>query len=281
MIAQLERTDGDIDALVTRIAHVRTWTYMSHRSSWLTDARHWQERAREVEDRLSDALHQRLTQRFVDRRTSALMRSLRDRGDHAAIVDKSGEVAVDGHVVGQIDGLNLTIVESDLDADRRLLTRRRTAGSPAGAAAQGGRAGRVPRMLRCRCPTRMRSAGRRPLWPGFGRVDVLAPRLELTVDDTLDIAAHGRVRKRLERWLGAWIAQRLAPLHALQRASRDSKLERRRTGASRSGSPSSWAIFGAKTPASLLGQPRRKPTGVRSAGSGCGLVCIISTCRSC
>ena len=53
---------------------------------------------------------------------------------------------------------------------------------------------------------------------------MLAPRLELTVDDTLDIAAHGRVRERLERWLGAWIARRLAPLHALQRASRDSKL---------------------------------------------------------
>ena len=87
MIAQLERFDGDIDALVSRIAHVRTWTYMSHRASWLVDAAHWQERAREVEDRLSDALHERLTQRFVDRRTSALMRSLRDRDEHAAVVD--------------------------------------------------------------------------------------------------------------------------------------------------------------------------------------------------
>ncbi|MFZ1426306.1 MAG: helicase-related protein, partial [Geminicoccaceae bacterium] len=122
MIAQLERVDGDIDALVTRIAHVRTWTYMSHRSSWLSDPVHWQERAREVEDRLSDALHERLTQRFVDRRTSALMRSLREHGEHAAIVDKSGEVAVDGHVVGRITGLSFAIVDSDLDADRRLLT---------------------------------------------------------------------------------------------------------------------------------------------------------------
>ena len=90
MIARLERTDGDIDALVARIAHVRTWTYMSHRASWLVDAAHWQERAREVEDRLSDALHERLTQRFVDRRTSALMRSLRESGEHAAVVDKIG-----------------------------------------------------------------------------------------------------------------------------------------------------------------------------------------------
>ena len=122
MLAQLERFDGDIDALVTRIAHVRTWTYMSHRASWLQDAAHWQGRAREVEDRLSDALHQRLTQRFVDRRTSALMRSLRDRDEHAAVVDSQGEVVVDGHVVGRIEGLNLTIVDSSLETDRRLLS---------------------------------------------------------------------------------------------------------------------------------------------------------------
>ena len=131
MIAKLERFDGDIDALVSRIAHVRTWTYMSHRASWLTDAAHWQERAREVEDRLSDALHERLTQRFVDRRTSALMRSLRDRDEHAAVVDATGEIAVDGHLVGRIEGLNLMIVEAGLDADRRLLRRRRRRTLPA------------------------------------------------------------------------------------------------------------------------------------------------------
>lgn len=224
MIAQLERTDGDIDALVTRIAHVRTWTYMSHRSSWLTDARHWQERAREVEDRLSDALHQRLTQRFVDRRTSALMRSLRDRGEHAAIVDKSGEVAVDGHVVGQIDGLNLTIVDSDLDADRRLLT------AAARRAALPALRRKVAELVGCEDTALSLSDEDAVCWqqavvarlrPG---AEVLAPRLELTLDDTLDIAAHSRVRERLERWLESWIARRLAPLHALQRASRDSKL---------------------------------------------------------
>ena len=111
---------------------------MSHRASWLTMPRHWQERAREVEDRLSDALHERLTQRFVDRRTSALMRSLRDRGEHAAIVDASGEVAVDGHLVGRIDGPQPHHRRIRSGCRPAAAHGRRAAGGPAGPAPQGG-----------------------------------------------------------------------------------------------------------------------------------------------
>jgi ATP-dependent RNA helicase SUPV3L1/SUV3 len=77
-VARLDRTDGDIDALTARLAHIRTWTYVAHRADWLRDAAHWQARTCEVEDRLGDALHERLTQRFIDRRTSALLKSLRE-----------------------------------------------------------------------------------------------------------------------------------------------------------------------------------------------------------
>ena len=65
-LAALDRPDGDIDTLVQRIAFVRTWTFISHRAEWLPNAAHWQDRARAIDDRLSDALHERLTQRFVD-----------------------------------------------------------------------------------------------------------------------------------------------------------------------------------------------------------------------
>jgi ATP-dependent RNA helicase SUPV3L1/SUV3 len=219
MLAQLERFDGDIDALVTRIAHVRTWTYMSHRASWLVDAAHWQGRAREVEDRLSDALHQRLTQRFVDRRTSALMRSLRDRDEHAAVVDGQGEVAVDGHVVGRIEGLNLSIVESDLDADRRLLS------SAARRAALPALRRKVAELIAAPDESlalgpddtiRWQDAAVARLRPGGA---VLAPRLDLVMDPTLDAGVQERVRQRLTRWRDAWLASRLAPLQRLREAS--------------------------------------------------------------
>src|SRR5262249_33631324 len=77
-VAFADRTDGDIDTLATRIAHIRTWTFVSNRADWLDDPEHWQGRTRAIEDSLSDALHERLTQRFVDRRTSALMRGLKE-----------------------------------------------------------------------------------------------------------------------------------------------------------------------------------------------------------
>ena len=153
MIAQLERFDGDIDALVTRIAHVRTWTYMSHRASWLIDPKHWQERAREVEDRLSDALHERLTQRFVDRRTSALMRSLRDRDEHAAVVDATGEIAVDGHPVGPDRGPQPRHCRGRPRCRPAIAHRGGPAHGPARTAPQGRGVGR-----RCR---RRRASGRR------------------------------------------------------------------------------------------------------------------------
>ena len=90
-VALADRTDGDIDTLATRIAHIRTWTFVSNRIDWLADPEHWQDRTRAIEDSLSDALHERLTQRFVDRRTSALMKGLKEKDElYAEIADDGG-----------------------------------------------------------------------------------------------------------------------------------------------------------------------------------------------
>ena len=103
-VGRLDRGEGDIDTLMARIAHVRTWTYIAHRADWLADAAAWQERARAIEDRLSDALHDRLTQRFVDRRGAFLVRQLAGSGELLAAIRPSGEVLVEGHFVGRLDG---------------------------------------------------------------------------------------------------------------------------------------------------------------------------------
>lgn len=71
-VHELERSNhSDVDDLVARIAAVRTWTYVANRSTWLESAEEWQERTRQLEDRLSDALHERLVQRFVDAKKNA------------------------------------------------------------------------------------------------------------------------------------------------------------------------------------------------------------------
>src|ERR1700755_46238 len=103
-IAQSDRTDGDIDTLSNRIAHVRTWTYVANRPDWLSDPEHWQATTRAVEDKLSDALHERLAERFVDRRTSVLMRRLRENAMLETEIGKTGDVTVEGHMLGRLDG---------------------------------------------------------------------------------------------------------------------------------------------------------------------------------
>ncbi len=104
-LAYCDNTNGDIDTLSNRIAHVRTWTFVANRPDWLEDPVHWQERTRALEDRLSDALHERLTQRFIDKRTSVLMKRLREREELMSSVDSNGAVQVEGEHAGQIEGL--------------------------------------------------------------------------------------------------------------------------------------------------------------------------------
>jgi len=103
-VAFADRTDGDIDTLANRIAHIRTWTFAANRPQWLADPYQWQERTRAIEDRLSDALHERLTARFVDRRTSVLMRRLKENAMLEAEITATGDVLVEGQHVGLLQG---------------------------------------------------------------------------------------------------------------------------------------------------------------------------------
>ncbi len=103
-VRRIDRTDGDIDTLSKRLAFIRTWTYVAQRKGWVEDERHWREATRAVEDRLSDALHDALTKRFVDRRTSVLLRRLKQKEAIVAEVNDTGDVTVEGEFVGRLDG---------------------------------------------------------------------------------------------------------------------------------------------------------------------------------
>ncbi len=103
-IRRIDKTQGDIDTLSKRLAYIRTWTYVAQRDRWVKDESHWRDETRAVEDRLSDALHAALTQRFVDRRTSVLLRRLKQKEGLVAEVNDKGEVTVEGEFVGRLEG---------------------------------------------------------------------------------------------------------------------------------------------------------------------------------
>ncbi len=107
-IRRIDRTDGDIDTLSKRLAYIRTWTYVAQRRGWVGDESHWRGETRAVEDRVSDALHERLTQRFVDRRTSVLLRRLKQKEALLAEVNDKGEVTVEGEFVGRLEGFRFS-----------------------------------------------------------------------------------------------------------------------------------------------------------------------------
>ena len=107
-IKRIDRTEGDIDTLSKRLAYIRTWTYVAQRSGWTNDENDWRSQTRAVEDRLSDALHERLTQRFVDRRTSVLLRRLKQKEALLAEVNDKGEVTVEGEFVGRLEGFRFS-----------------------------------------------------------------------------------------------------------------------------------------------------------------------------
>src|ERR1700716_3270883 len=137
-VAQADRTDGDIDTLSQRIAHIRTWTFAANRPDWLTDPDHWQGVARAVEDKLSDALHERLMERFVDRRTSVLMRRLRENTMLETEITKTGEVVVEGHAIGRLDGFRFAPAATASGSEAKAL------GAAAQKALAGGIEARAP-----------------------------------------------------------------------------------------------------------------------------------------
>jgi ATP-dependent RNA helicase SUPV3L1/SUV3 len=217
-IARLERTDGDIDALITRLAHIRTWTYVAYRADWLDSSSHWQERARAVEDKLSDALHERLTQRFIDRRTQALLKSLQSGAPLAAIED-DGAILVDGHAIGRIEGLCYELEPSREDAERRALAAaaRRVLGPELQRRAKA--------LIAAPDDAFALDPQGRILWRAapIGRLlpgpTPLVPRLEPLLADSLSGQAREAVRRRLALWLDAHLATITLPLRRLQAAA--------------------------------------------------------------
>jgi ATP-dependent RNA helicase SUPV3L1/SUV3 len=224
-IEKLDRTAGDLDTLQSRLAHIRTWTYAASRNDWLEDADDWRMKTREVEDKLSDALHEALTQRFIDRRTSALLKGLKREDAMLAGVSEEGEVTVEGHFVGQLDGLEFKPDPRAADGlEGRALRNAawralrpevsRRLGAIAAAADDAIKLGRDSRICVDGVAVAKLVAG----------APVLKPRVELLGGDTADARERAAAHERLELWLAQTVAHDLRPLVALETAWREGRL---------------------------------------------------------
>ena len=217
-VAQADRTDGDIDTLANRIAHIRTWTFAANRPDWLADPEHWQGITRGVEDRLSDALHERLAERFVDRRTSVLMRRLRENTMLETEITKSGEVVVEGHPIGRLAGFQFAADSASAGPEGKALraaAQKALAGEIDARAAKLGHAGDEQFVLASDGSIRWLGEPVGKLTAGD---DMLRPRVRILSDDHLTGASRDAVQARLDLWLKAHLEKLLGPLFALASA---------------------------------------------------------------
>src|SRR5215207_2047006 len=218
-VALVDRTDGDIDTLSNRIAQVRTWTFVANRPDWLKDPEHWQAVTRQIEDRLSDALHERLASRFVDRRTSVLMRRLRENATMEADITVTGDVTVEGQHVGHLHGFQFV---PDPQADS---AEAKTLRNAAGKALAGEIEARAERFSSAADAALVLSNDGVVRWLGdpVAKLEpgdkIFEPRLRILADEQLTGPARDKVDARLKAWLKAHIVRLLAPLLQLEESA--------------------------------------------------------------
>jgi ATP-dependent RNA helicase SUPV3L1/SUV3 len=217
-IDQADRVDGDIDTLSGRIAQIRTWTFVANRPDWLADPEHWQGLAREVENKLSDALHERLTERFVDRRTSVLMRRLRENSVLTTEIGKTGEVIVEGHVIGRLDGFTFAPDAAEAGSEAKALQ------AAALKALAGEIDARAEKLAAAPDEQFVLASDGTLRWTGdavaklVAADDALHPRVRIISDERLAGAPREAVQARLDLWLKTHIEKLLGPLFDLAKA---------------------------------------------------------------
>lgn len=215
-VKRIDRTDGDIDALSKRLAYIRTWTYVAQRKGWLDDESHWRGVTRAVEDRLSDALHDRLTQRFVDRRTSVLLRRLKQKESLVAEVNDKGEVTVEGQFVGRLAGFRFIQDQSATPDEARTLRQASLQSLAPHFHLRADRLYNAP-------DTELDYTEQGGLMWGDSAVgklvagaDVLRPRVQAFVDEEAGPEVAQKVERRLQHFIDRKVATLFEPLLALQ-----------------------------------------------------------------
>ncbi|PTX56620.1 ATP-dependent RNA helicase SUPV3L1/SUV3 [Litoreibacter ponti] len=221
-IARIDRVDGNIDTLSKRLAYIRTWTYVAQRKDWVEDEMHWRGETRAVEDRLSDALHGALAQRFVDRRTSVLLRRLKQKESLVADVNEKGEVTVEGEMIGRLDGFRFRQDQTSSPDEAKMLRQAAVAALTPHFNLRADKFYNAP-------DTEMDFTEQGGLMWGemaVGKLvkgsEALKPQVEAFVDDEAGADVAEKVKRRLQHFIDRKIAAAFEPMIAM---SKDETLE--------------------------------------------------------
>ena len=211
-LTHLDRYDGNIDTLTNRISNVRTWSYVANKKNWSSNSDYWVERTKDIEDRLSDKLHEELTKSFIDKRVSILSRSLNQDITLATEIKNENEVIIDNQYMGRLNGmkLDLDLKSGSLKTDIKSLRK-------------AARQAIAPELMR-RANKIIKSEifvlgddhkiywGDNPIAYIIAGKNYLNPKLELIVDEATDVESKEKLKINLEKKLYNHINSELSDL---------------------------------------------------------------------
>jgi len=211
-LMKLDKLEGNVDSLSNRIANVRTWSYVSNKNNWVENQDYWIEKTKNLEDKLSDRLHEELTKTFIDKRASVLARGLKQDMEFKTEILQNDDVKIDGHYIGKINGLKLELdlKQGALETDIKSLKKAaRQSVSPE----LEKRIDNIieTKILELKDDTKI-------YWNKFSIAkinkgkDYLSPSIELAVDEMLEQKQRQKLNDFLIKWLNEKINSELKSL---------------------------------------------------------------------
>ena len=208
----LDKYQGNIDMISNKISNVRTWSYVANKKNWVENADYWIQLSKNIEDSLSDKLHQELTKSFIDKRISVLSRGLKQDVKLNTKISLDDEVIIDGQLIGKLKGLklNLEFTRETLDTDIKSLKK---------AAKQG-----IGEELKKRVKSIINDKGivlnqsykiswkNNPIAKIKKGKNYLSPEIEVIADEALDTKTKEDLFIFLNNWLESYVSEELSDL---------------------------------------------------------------------
>ena len=211
-LKNFDKYNGNMDVLSNRISNVRIWSYVANKRGWVENQDYWIERTKNIEDKLSDQLHEELTKSFIDKRISILSRSLKQDIVLGTQIKENENVEIDGQFIGKLIGLklNLSMQSNTLDTDIKSLKK-------------AARQAIAPELMR-RVSKIVKEKNliiendqkiywlKNPIAILIPGKNYLQPKIKLIVDDAIDIDSKQKLEKFLDEWIKKVIEEKLKDL---------------------------------------------------------------------
>ena len=218
-LSNLDNYEGNIDSLANRISYIRTWSYVSNKSNWVENADYWISKTKDIEDKLSEKLHEELSKKFVDKRISVLSKGLKqDINLNTKILDDN-KIYINDHFIGKINGLkiDLNYSKSNLDTDIKSLKKAARSG------AQNELKKRINYIINNLASLELKNDYKiywnekkiAELKPGK---NYLNPQIKLHIDDNIDDNQYTKLKFAITDWIEGQIKDNLNDLISIEKA---------------------------------------------------------------